>query len=256
MYFPLNVHLEPVFGCNNRCKFCFKQVLDKKNEYEYMSVSTAKRISLQLHDDANIIKFSLRGEPLLNPNIYEIINVIRRHNPTTILLMYTNGKLLSPSNVFKLYDSGLNYIYVDCYNGTLLHYLQKYETFDKVNLKNETWDMYSDANFKENKLIFNEMNGDDIKNHAGNLDFLKYPDKELSEPLNKICLRPFRDIAIYYNGDIGLCCDDGGLDSKLGNINQDSLYEIWNGSKLNSIRRNLLHDRRIDLPCNRCDYID
>ena len=44
MYFPINAHIEPTFGCNNKCDFCYKQVLEKK-EYEYMTIKTAKSIS-------------------------------------------------------------------------------------------------------------------------------------------------------------------------------------------------------------------
>ena len=95
-----------------------------------------------------------------------------------------------------------------------------------------------------------------LHNHAGNIDYDTNNLKPIKEPLKEPCLRPFRDIAIFYNGDVALCCDDGGLDMKLGNLVTDSFMGVWDSDKLNSIRRNLLADKRIFKPCSRCDYIE
>ena len=31
MFYPINAHIEPTFGCNNKCDFCYQIVLEKKN---------------------------------------------------------------------------------------------------------------------------------------------------------------------------------------------------------------------------------
>ena len=43
-------------------------------------------------------------------------------------------------------------------------------------------------------------------------------------------------MAIYSDGKVGPCCNLVGRMSPIGNINDQSIYEIWNGSKMNKIR--------------------
>lgn len=56
----------------------------------------------------------------------------------------------------------------------------------------------------------------------------------------KRCWMPFSNMNILYKGDVILCCNDWGRKSILGNVNEKSLMDIWNGQEANRIRRHLL----------------
>ena len=77
------------------------------------------------------IEFALQGEPTLNPNILEIIAEFREHYPKCQLLVSTNGDhlgfdplgvLLSKGSkvvsVEKLFESGLNILMIEAYDGS------------------------------------------------------------------------------------------------------------------------------------------
>ena len=69
-------------------------------------------------------------EPLLNPELNQIVNILHKNNPDTVLLSYTNGKLLTHKKIEELFTNGLNYIYVNAYNNTFKEYRKKYENYD------------------------------------------------------------------------------------------------------------------------------
>ena len=129
MFYPINAHIEPTFGCNNKCDFCYQIVLEKK-QYDYMTIETAESISKAFDNKLRVIKFALRGEPLLNPELNQIVNILHKNNPDTVLLSYTNGKLLTHKKIEELFTNGLNYIYVNAYNNTFKEYRKKYENYD------------------------------------------------------------------------------------------------------------------------------
>ena len=83
----------------------------------------------------------------------------------------------------------------------------------------------------------------------------KYGVKPLKEPLEKKCVRPFREMIILYDGEVVLCCADSGNDFKLGNLNRHSFKQIWFKNRKLIIARLLLFNKfRIFPPCNRCDF--
>ena len=46
---PWSSQIELTYGCDNRCPMCYKQILEKPiNEYDFMSLSTAKAISSKM----------------------------------------------------------------------------------------------------------------------------------------------------------------------------------------------------------------
>ncbi len=68
------------------------------------------------------------------------------------------------------------------------------------------------------------------------------------------CLMPFREISIKSNGDIVLCCYDITGKFILGNIEEISLKSLWNSSKYQDIRKNMLNKHIDNLPitCKGC----
>lgn len=82
--------------CNLRCKGCdhFACIADPY----FVSVETIKKdvekLAQILHGD-NVIKIAVMGgEPLLHPDLLEILKIVRRNFPYTIIRLTTNGILL------------------------------------------------------------------------------------------------------------------------------------------------------------------
>lgn len=109
---PVVAHIVPVRRCNLSCAYC--------NEYDKVSepVPTAvmlRRIDLLAGLGTAAITIS-GGEPLLHPELVEIIRRIRKHGILATLI--TNGYLLTSERIRALNRAGLNYLQISIDNLT------------------------------------------------------------------------------------------------------------------------------------------
>lgn len=105
----VQAHIVPIRRCNLDCGYC--------NEYDDFSkpvpLEEMKRRIDHLHRlGATLITIS-GGEPLLHPDLDEIIAHIRRHS---IAGMITNGYLLVPERIQRLNRAGLDHLQISIDN--------------------------------------------------------------------------------------------------------------------------------------------
>src|ERR1043166_9106423 len=106
----LLAHIIPTRRCNLACGYC--------NEYDDFSPPIPtdvmlRRIDLLAGLGTSIITIS-GGEPLLHPEIEEIIRRIRHHG--MISGMITNGYLLTPKKIQSLNEAGLEHLQISIDN--------------------------------------------------------------------------------------------------------------------------------------------
>jgi MoaA/NifB/PqqE/SkfB family radical SAM enzyme len=109
---PVLVHLIPVRRCNLSCAYC--------NEYDDFSKPVPTEVMIGRVDrlasfGTTIITLS-GGEPLLHPELEEIIRRIRRHG--ILAGMITNGYLLTPQRIDWLNRAGLDHLQISIDNVT------------------------------------------------------------------------------------------------------------------------------------------
>src|SRR5215813_8783083 len=109
---PILVHIIPMRRCNLDCGYC--------NEYDDVSKPVPleemkARLSILAGMGTSIMTIS-GGEPLLHPQLEEIIRKIRRHK--MIAGMITNGFLLSKERIKSLNDAGLQHLQISIDNVT------------------------------------------------------------------------------------------------------------------------------------------
>jgi radical SAM protein with 4Fe4S-binding SPASM domain len=96
-----------------------------------------------------------------------------------------------------------------------------------------------------------------LVNRAGNVknfDELNY--KPVNPKPVRICELLYHKMYIGYNGDVLLCCMDWRRRIVLGNANEQSLREIWQGEKYEHYRRFHEEGRFAELDlCNTCSYV-
>jgi len=107
---PVLAHIIPIRRCNLSCAYC--------NEYDNFSAPVPidqmlRRIDLLAGLGTKNITLS-GGEPLLHPQVDEIIARIRRHGILSGLI--TNGYLLSPRRIRQLNIAGLDYLQISIDN--------------------------------------------------------------------------------------------------------------------------------------------
>jgi MoaA/NifB/PqqE/SkfB family radical SAM enzyme len=107
---PVMAHIIPIRRCNLACTYC--------NEYDDVSKPVATETMIERLDQladlgTNIVTFS-GGEPLLHPELDQLISHIRRRG--IIAGMITNGYLLTAQRVQQLNDAGLDHMQISIDN--------------------------------------------------------------------------------------------------------------------------------------------
>jgi len=107
---PIMAHIIPIRRCNLSCTYC--------NEYDDFSKPVPldvilRRLELLGNLKTGVITLS-GGEPLLHPELDEIIRGIRRR--ATLAGMITNGYLLTADRVRRLNNAGLDYLQISIDN--------------------------------------------------------------------------------------------------------------------------------------------
>jgi MoaA/NifB/PqqE/SkfB family radical SAM enzyme len=109
---PLLAHIIPIRRCNLSCTYC--------NEYDDFSKPVAtetmfRRVDKLAELGTSVITIS-GGEPLLHPELDEIIRRIRKNG--MIAGMITNGYLLMPDRIQRLNKAGLEWLQISIDNVT------------------------------------------------------------------------------------------------------------------------------------------
>ena len=107
---PILAHIIPMRRCNLSCDYC--------NEYDNISKPVPlsvmlRRLELLANLGTSAITIS-GGEPLLHPDLDEIIHSIRGHGMMADLI--TNGYLLTPERIRRLNRAGLDHLQISIDN--------------------------------------------------------------------------------------------------------------------------------------------
>ena len=229
------------------------------------------------------------GEPLLNPLLPDYAKTLKRYNLCREVRITTNGSLLSPDTNKRLIDSGVDLIRIslnalssDGYMemcsvsldfGEIVSNIEDLfirsrgtNTFVSIKLiasaiKNEADIVLFEKKFTHiSDYLFVEAEenhwagfGKNAENPSFITNAVTRTFENISLAKTHICSFPLTDLTIFANGDVGVCCSDWRLDTVVGNINLQSLEEIWNGEKLKSFRIKHLAGLRSTLPsCREC----
>ena len=70
----------------------------------------------------------------------------------------------------------------------------------------------------------------------------------------KICTRPLIHMIIHSNVEISACCNDWKFATVYGDVNEEHLFDIWNGPKLRDFQLMHLEGRRYENDfCVKCN---
>ena len=216
----------------------------------------------------------MRGEPMLHPDVLDIISIFRANLPNGSLMLTTNGDTLRghmQERVEKLFKVGLNLLLLDTYYPKERRDALREEAFALKDMFVidffKTWagqgqSPYSNQS-KHRRLVVvmddlavrdKEHSSRQVKSHAGS-----NPTADVSQglapgfPLKRNCGRPFRELVIHSNGNVPLCCDDWKQEYVIGNVNKMTLEELWKHPRMEAARARLFAKDRSFGPCQLCD---
>jgi len=223
--------------CNRSCVFC-PRGHDYSNTNNHISKKLVQKISneLKVLEFTGIINISGSGESLLTKHIVEIVQLFGDNNLN--LEITSNGDKLTVKLIKDLYAAGLNHLIISMYDGP--EQINHFNTlFDTANISE------SQYNLRDRWYSKEENYGLMLTNRAGYFNKNK---------VNRKCYYPHHAMYIDWDGDVLLCCHDMYTKTVVfGNINNNTLLEVWNNNKLNEYRKRLKRGERSLSPCSSCD---
>lgn len=269
---PNAVQVELTEGCNLRCPFCgLNGIRSERADYKFMGRDTAAHLAeLMAYAKWNPrIEFAMHGEPSLHPDAAGIIGAFRQALPRASIMMTSNGAglLRKPGpehNVEALFNSGLNVLALDDYQHA--HIVPKIRAaLHTVAVAHSTYEYPEQpegnphARRKPNRRELVYIAAIDmaqagthasLNNHCG----AAAPPNDNAQ--GKRCAKPFRELAVRWDGNVAVCCNDWRGVMKVGNVNDVAhIDEIWQSPVLQAARRLLYAGSRTEGPCAGCDAL-
>lgn len=245
---PTEIEISESGTCNRSCSFCprsAKNFIDKK---EFITNALHEKLCIELKDlnYKGTIRYSGFVEPMLDKNIFNLINMVRNYLPESNIEMVTNGDPLNLKRLKKLFENGLNKILISAYDGK--------EESEKLE------DLCIQANLnKEQYIVRHRYYSEDqdfgitLSNRSGLMAEAEFKIDSLKEPLKKPCYIPSYTFFLDYQGDVLMCPHDWGKKIILGDLNKEKLKDIWFSKRFMGIRKMLNKSNRNFTPCNVCD---
>lgn len=242
--------------CNSNCIMCTHQFMKRKEED--MKVSMIESILKQVKPKTIIYHFF--GESLLYEHLGYAINLANQKNIYTVI--DTNAQLLTPSMFTYLSACGLGKVIISFGASTKKTYESIWRNLDFDTVINNIQDIYKikkRSKLKtriEIRIIVTKENRkeviscdpsfiDFIEEFSDRFTFVKefhlfgYDRVPFKKRRVKDCKQRDRlnkEMVIKSNGDIILCCADLDGEYVIGNIQEDTIKNIYYGDKFNEYR--------------------
>ena len=245
---PTEIEISESGTCNRSCSFCPRSAKDFVDKKEFITNELHEKLCKELQElnYKGTIRYSGFVEPMLDKNIYNLINMVRRFLPDSNVEMVTNGDPLNLKRLEKLFQSGLNRILISAYDGK--------EDADRLESLCKSANLSSDQYIVRHRYYSEEKDfGITLSNRSGLMENAEFKIKSLAEPLKNPCYIPSYTFFLDYQGDVLMCPHDWGKKIILGNLNKTNLTDIWFSKKSMQIRKMLNKSNRNFTPCNVCD---
>lgn len=255
----LHIQLETTNHCNAKCLFCPQYKFAEKG---FMTDELYEKIldeALKLPNLAEVIPM-LTGEPFLDKKFISRLRKLREMFPTIAIEVYTNGSLLVDDVIHQLKDipgvrysvslNGLNpetrkrIMGLDDY----WEVVRAFKTMEKLGVKyRATMVAYPEISREEFKG-FIESGGTVIQYQSWAGTQYPYERRRWT-----CCPRAVNGMTIRYNGDVILCCFDPFGEVTFGNLNTETIEEIWQSQKHKEYQIMHKQGRGNELPmCEHC----
>ena len=266
------IYIEITNACNLSCSFCSKT----KRKIEYMSPKDFKEVLSKIKDYTDYIYLHVKGEPLLHPNLDEILSICDKEKINVQIT--TNGTLLKDKKDILL-KHNIRQINISLHSeNDIPTYFE--DVFDTCNeLSNKSYICYRIWTLKDNKfskkstnivnklIDYYKLSPDIVDkiytkkdiNLSKNIFLSKsnifdWPDKDRKESTDGFCLGLNTHIGVLVDGTVIPCCLDGDGIINLGNIFTESVDEILNKELTKNIIDNFKKNKAYHPLCKKCTY--
>ncbi len=281
--YPNTVVLELVNRCNLQCTMCYQGFRNDAKKFTLDDNILDKIFKDFKLNQLNSLMLSI-SEPLLYKNIDKILQRAEEANIMDVFL-FTNGILLNEKNSKIILNSNVTRLFIsidavseDTYNkvripvskrlsesNTRLEELEK-NIKQFIEMRNSLGKKLPLVRVSFVSLNNNKHEIENFKNKWSSIVESIEVQKEVSikayEELNNkskkvlsnksyFCREPWGQVTVYSDGTVAPCCNTFGRNLPVGDINKESIKDIWNGKNLKKIREELKLNKPNDV-CATC----
>lgn len=284
----INFGMETTNICNANCSFCAYRYMQRPKTIMPWQVFEKATTEFSKAGGGTINFTPTVGDPLVDKQLIEKIRYARQFENIRGAFLYTNGILLNRFNLDELLSSGLTRLAISTFIGSAEGYKKYYgkDKYDQVvkgiidvtkrNLAlanpvyitlhlrvdgdKAKWQATED--YKKIASLIGEQNIDylTVYDHWGGLiqrddlpagtrlDISVSVEKKKRSP----CFELYRRVHVLADGKVGACvCVDLESDIRIGDLNKNTLNEIWKDQPLKQYRRNWVKGD-LPKPCKGC----
>lgn len=283
---PLAISAELTNNCNLRCPHCLSGADLMTRERGFMEIGLFRKVLREMGPYLFNLNLYFQGEPMMHPLLFAFLESCRE----THTVISTNGHYLSEENSYKLVRSGLNKLIVSL-DGTDQETYSQYRVNGDLSKVIDGLKRISYAKKKVNASLkieiqflvnsYNEHQVPFIKKMAESLNVsLKLKSMQITAkeeignwlPIRKKfgrykirngeyvikssqpdrCARLWFNPVITWDGKVLPCCFDKDAEFVMGDLNNDSFSDIWDGPRYRTFRKSILTGRHMIEICRNC----
>jgi radical SAM protein with 4Fe4S-binding SPASM domain len=259
---PKRIEIELVSDCNLKCTYCPRHYVNDLTGY--IDISLFKKIIDEIREYKPILVLHRRGESMMHPNFNEMLDYLG--DSFSEVQMATNATLLSEEKYESIVNN-LSFLSFsldtkNSFNKTRLP--AKYDVIEKkilnflkfnnnridtqvsmVNVGQPLDEIEEFKDFWKDKV--NSVRIYEAHSLDGEFGSLSNPRK-----IRKPCIMPSYQMTIYSNGQVARCNHDWA-DGKMGDLNFNSISEVFNNTKYINLRKQHQTLCLTDEVCSKCD---
>ncbi|MBU2514157.1 radical SAM protein [bacterium] len=264
---PKYIQIETTIICNASCWFCPQKKATRTPK------KMEDRVWKKIIDDTRGLGITYRpfllNEPFVDRRMPEIVRYIKQDS-TAKVEFNSNGEALTPERTDEIIDAGVDMIkfsvdgirketfdesrgisYDKVY--TNVKYFIKAANESKRDIKSVVR-MIQLPGTEEEQIEYKKYWESQNPTAVEFTQLYNYPWEDQTESLKRPCIKIIDEMFFYVNGQVTLCCWDTMERGVVGDVNQQSALDIWNGEKMNRYRELLDEGKRCEIRlCSRCD---
>jgi radical SAM protein with 4Fe4S-binding SPASM domain len=283
---PVSISAELTNNCNLKCPHCLSGSGLMNRNRGFMDIELFKNVMKELSPYLYNVNLYFQGEPMLHPSFFSFPANCRN----THAVVSTNGHFLSEDNSYQIVRSDINKLIISLdgldqetysvyrVNGVAAKVIEGLINVTSARKKHNS-SLKIEIQFLVNKfnqhqipeirrlaksmqvsLSLKSMQIIDMENIAEWLPSekkfrryrLKDGDFSIKNSLPDRCARLWFNPVITWDGKVVPCCFDKDADYVMGDLNQDSFAEIWNGTRYRIFRKSILTGRQMIEICRNC----
>lgn len=254
--YPLLVDIELSTVCNLNCPMCYTITEDFKKcvNRQFMDKALFRKIVDEIGGKVPAVRLSLRGEPTLHPDFTSCVRYCGEKGIREVSFL-TNASKLDEETFIEIAEAGAAWITVsidgvgETYESIrkplrFVDTLQKLKNIQKIKaergwkrpvikiqsiwpaIQKDPSEFYNTFAPYVDLIAFNPLIS----------GYIAHPDKDITYMEDFCCPQLYQRLVIGADGQVLLCANDEEGQYLLGDVNKQSIYEVWHGEPMEKVR--------------------